>query len=106
MDCPKCGNGKIRVVAPVVCSCGHHPLLCDACFQHFRVPCGEPYGEDALPPDVAVSEDDSHRESYQQLIATIGDKDAPSYEDMARETLAAQPELFPLLEDFKSSLVP
>lgn len=104
MDCPKCGNGTIRVVAPVVCSCGHHPLLCDACFQHFAVPCGEPYGEGALPPDVPMKEDDSHRESYRQLVAALGGANAPSYEDVARDALAVEPESFPTLDEFKASL--
>jgi len=104
MECPKCSKGKIRVVAPVVCSCGHHPLVCDGCCQQFSVPCGEPYGEDALPPEVVMTEDPTHRQAYEEMIAHIGDKNAPSYEDMTRETIAAEPELFPLLEDFKASL--
>ncbi|HTM68607.1 MAG TPA: hypothetical protein VL426_04865 [Candidatus Binatia bacterium] len=104
MDCPKCGKGKMRVVAPVVCSCGHHPLVCDGCCQQFTVPCGEPYGEGALPPDVEMQEDPGHRRAYARLIADIGDKNAPSYEDMTRATLADSPDLFPLLEDFRASL--
>ncbi len=105
MDCPKCGKGRIRVVAPVVCSCGHHPLVCDACCQQFAVPCGEPYGEGALPPELPLEEDQEHRKAYEEIIAAIGDKDAPSYEDMTLGTIAEEPECFPLLEDFKAGLL-
>lgn len=104
MDCPKCGKGKIRVVAPVICSCGHHPLVCDGCCQQFAVPCGEPYGETALPPEVAMAEDPRHREAYARLVADIGAANVPSYEDMTRETIAGEPESFPFIEDFKAEL--
>lgn len=104
MDCPKCGKGQIRVVVPIACSCGHHPLVCDGCAQQFSVPCGEPYGEAALPPEVPMAEDGDHRRAYDELIAMVGDKDAPSYEDMTRQTIAAEPHYFPLLEEFKASL--
>ncbi len=104
MQCPKCGKGRIRVVAPVVCSCGHHPLVCDGCCQQFTVPCGEPYGEAALPPDVTMTEDPKHRQAYDRMISSFGDKDAPSYEDMTLRTIASQPEYFPPLEEFKACL--
>lgn len=104
MDCPKCSKGKIRVVAPVACSCGHHPLVCDECCQQFVVPCGPPYGEEALPPDAAMTEDESHRESYAAMIKTMGDKDAPPYEKMVKDTIASMPAEFPTVEEFKASL--
>jgi len=104
MDCPKCSKGKIRVVAPMLCSCGHHPLVCDGCCQQFTVPCGEPYGEAALPPDVSMAENPDHRLAYEEMIAFIGDTEAPTYEAMTLETIATQPELFPLLEEFKAGL--
>lgn len=104
MDCPKCARGKIRVIVPIACSCGHHPVVCDACAQQFTVPCGDPYGEAALPPDLSLTEDHDHRKAYERMIATIGDTNAPSYEESFRQAIEADPEYFPLLEDFKASL--
>jgi transposase-like protein len=104
MDCPKCGAGKIRVVTPIACSCGHHPLVCDACTQHFAVPCGDLYEAPGLPPEVPIHEDDRLRQGYDHLVATLGDKKAQSFEKMTRDTIAREPEHFPTVEEFKASL--
>ena len=101
MDCPKCRKGKIRVVTGFACSCGHHPLVCDGCSQQFTVSHSAP--TEALPPEAEIYEDDSHRKSYGEMIAFLKDKNAPTYEQATRAAIQAQPELFPLLEDFKAS---
>jgi hypothetical protein len=53
-----------------------------------------------------MAEDPNHRKAFDRLVAMIGDKDAPTYEDATHATIAAEPEHFPLLEEFKASLNP
>jgi hypothetical protein len=101
MDCPKCQKGKIRVVVIIACGCGNHPFVCDACAQQFRVPCG---GE-PLPPEATLSEDPSHRENYEEAKASGIFPDIPEdYEQMVRDTIAGQPELFPTVEQYRSDM--
>ncbi len=98
MPCPKCRKGNIRVMLNETCTCGHHTLFCDACFQEFEVPCGEPFGPGALPPEIQMTATDSLKKGLAKQMGS-----AP-YEDFMREYMEEAPENFPLLEDFKKSL--
>lgn len=101
MDCPKCGKGKIRVVAGIACTCGHYPFVCDGCAQHFSVPHSSASG--ALPPDVSLEEDEEHRTGYEELMKFIGNENPQPYEEIVLAAIAAEPNEFPLLEDFRKA---
>ena len=101
MDCPKCGKGQIRVVTGFVCGCGHHPFVCDGCAQQFTVPHSSPPG--TLPPDVSLEEDEGHRQDFAEMMEMLCKDSPPRYEEVVFAAIAAEPELFPLLEEFKAS---
>lgn len=91
MKCPECGQGDIRVMETVVCSCNHHPLICDTCFTEFEVPCGEPYDESALPPEFPMEADKTGTEIWHEMFAKH-----PNGKNRLKE--------LPLLENFKARL--
>jgi transposase-like protein len=100
MDCPECKTGKIRVIAQVVCSCGHHKLACDGCFKVFGVECGPPFDETKLPPEFPVHLDDSFSQAQEKVGAMLSEKKRKfaeaSWQQMIRKN--------PLLEDFKKTV--
>lgn len=92
MKCPKCKEGRIRVIIDVVCDCNHHPLICDKCSMHFFVECSEPCIESVLPPDIPMRSDEKATADWRKALESIGVDHSKIISGL------------PLLEDFKEFL--
>lgn len=87
MKCPECKVGDIRVIKSVVCTCGHHPLMCDNCLNTFNVDCGPPFGSNKVPPEFPMKIE-------KEMLNII--KQRPDMQERLKKEIKAQP----LLEDF------
>ncbi len=90
MLCPSCNKGTLRVIVSFACNCGHYPLVCDDCCQHFAVACGEPYGEAKLPPEHPI-------QPHHGLNAARAADPVASNDELFRPFLTQ----FPTVENFK-----
>lgn len=104
MNCPKCSEGKIRVVTGVVCTCGHHPLICDKCFAQFEVECGPPYDSSKLPPEFPMKEAVLPDKPLPPELSASLPKGVTSMEELMKLATAGMATFSPLLEDFKAGL--
>lgn len=91
MQCPECEKGEIRIIKGVMCTCGHHPLICDNCLSIFGVECGAPYEAQKLPPDFPMSLNEGMTSTFQEMMD-------------GKDDFKEQVGDFPTLDDFKSSL--
>jgi hypothetical protein len=103
--CPECAKesktGRLRVFEHVVCSCGHHMLVCDNCFKTFGVKCGEPFGDTKLPPKYEITHQADFDETRNSINARCSAKQVAS-NNAGFENLVLNS---PLVEEFAEKLV-
>lgn len=108
MECPECKTGQVRVIVGMTCSCNHNMMMCDSCFKALNVPCGPPYNQSALPPELPLLASDDFRRAWQlgqdhAKATSEADKEnenSQTYEDSMKLIL----DEMPTVEEFKQQL--
>lgn len=97
MICTQCNKGQIRVTGGTCMGCGHRTLVCAECQSFFTVPCGPPYGPEALPPEYPMAFDQNLTDVSRRVHGA--DSGVVKIEETRRYFLG-----LPTIEEFKLEL--